>query len=287
MGPDVKQVTSRDAAIQQLGEEYQRNLFNWQALSINQVGEFVQKLSDEAEKLQLPSLGFAAKRFEAFMADGIKSINVGGTMGSGKSTLAEALVAKLGYELVDADYFHTQENRDKQSLGQALTDLDRHSFLKNVQTWLSEPKHVTTCSALKDLHRAIICGQEVDALLSKRHPGQSNPWRIEKPNYGILQINVFKPYDVALKELDTAVRSGKPRMFDGKPHFIQVTKASEIESIVEGKTPLLRNQYNLLEASRPLPWDVIWIDSSEMRGPDGEYNVTAVVERLLRLPFVL
>lgn len=48
-------------------------------------------------------------------------IIVGGVTGCGKTTTAQALADRLGYEYVDADDYHSVENKAKMAQGIPLT----------------------------------------------------------------------------------------------------------------------------------------------------------------------
>jgi carbohydrate kinase (thermoresistant glucokinase family) len=243
-------------------------------------------LSEAAARLSLPSLDFAVLRLAAYRSDGIRSVNVGGTMGCGKSSIAEFLEHRLQFSLQDADYFHTDAARSKMSRGEPLSDADRKPFLAATQEWLALSRKITTCSALSDLYRAILFGQEAEIVLQQDDARRSNPWQITARNLHLLLITLVKPYEVALEELDASVTMGPARLFDGKPHFIQVSKASEAAGIAAGKTPLLQSQYKMLAEHPPYPWDTLVIDALSLRGTDGRYSETAPLEALLALPFL-
>lgn len=83
-----------------------------------------------------------------------------GVSGCGKSTIAEKLSAQTGMPYFDADDFHPQENVDKMSRGEALTDEDRASWLcdlsHHLQLWDKDKGAVLACSALKENYRQIL-----------------------------------------------------------------------------------------------------------------------------------
>lgn len=83
-----------------------------------------------------------------------------GVSGCGKSTIAEKLSAQTGMPYFDADDFHPQENIDKMSRGEALTDKDRASWLcdlsHHLQQWDKDNGAVLACSALKENYRQIL-----------------------------------------------------------------------------------------------------------------------------------
>lgn len=84
-----------------------------------------------------------------------------GVSGVGKTTIGQALADRLHYTFLDADAFHSKENLEKMTHGQALTDADRLPWLERIHS------HVTTelkqgtpillaCSALKESYRKIL-----------------------------------------------------------------------------------------------------------------------------------
>lgn len=87
-------------------------------------------------------------------------IQVIGVSGCGKTTIARKLSEAIGLPYYDADDFHPQENIDKMSSGQPLTDEDRASWLdtlsKNLQKWEKEGGAILACSALKEKYREIL-----------------------------------------------------------------------------------------------------------------------------------
>jgi gluconokinase len=85
-----------------------------------------------------------------------------GVTGSGKTTIGVSLAARLGWEFVDADSFHSAANVEKISRGIALDDADRAPWLmslrKAMEGWVAEQKSVVlACSALKQSYRDELC----------------------------------------------------------------------------------------------------------------------------------
>ena len=269
--------------IVEIGREYNDTLHNLSNIGAASLHKLTAHLRRTAEREGWHSLLVAADRLEHFAEFGIQSINVGGTMGSGKSSVANALADRLGWELKDADHFHPLCNREKMARGISLTSEDRKPFLNAVQSWLRSPRQITTCSALTDLYRAVIAGQDVNALSESSL--QIAPWDIPKPNLGLLQVIVYKPYDTALEQLDRAVKLGPPRLFDGRPHFIQVTFESEARATSTGAVPLLQSQYALLESSAAMPWDVVTVMAEDSRMQTGEYDLELMIKPLADLPY--
>lgn len=81
-----------------------------------------------------------------------------GVTGCGKTTVGKQLAQECGWEFLDADDFHPQENVAKMQRGEALTDTDRWPWLDRLYQLLrkraSEDKSlVLACSALKQIYR--------------------------------------------------------------------------------------------------------------------------------------
>jgi gluconokinase len=81
-----------------------------------------------------------------------------GVTGSGKTTIGVLLARRLGWELVDADSFHSAANVEKMRQGIALDDADREPWLRSLhhamEDWATEHKSVVlACSALKRSYR--------------------------------------------------------------------------------------------------------------------------------------
>lgn len=82
-----------------------------------------------------------------------------GVSGCGKSTLARALADASGGVFVDADDFHSKENREKMEKGLPLDDEDREAWLDSLNQVIR--KHEAeedcplflACSALKQSYR--------------------------------------------------------------------------------------------------------------------------------------
>ncbi|XP_056888739.1 probable gluconokinase [Takifugu flavidus] len=84
-----------------------------------------------------------------------------GVSGCGKSSLGACLSEKLGWRLHEGDDFHPQENIDKMSKGEPLTDQDRLPWLLRLHEVIESEMRsgsdaLLTCSALKRLYRQIL-----------------------------------------------------------------------------------------------------------------------------------
>ena len=88
-----------------------------------------------------------------------------GPAGAGKTTVGTALADSLGWRFVDADDFHSPENRARLSHGDALSDADRAPWLAELRDVIEraidhDQSIVLACSALKRSYR--------EALLPRR-----------------------------------------------------------------------------------------------------------------------
>lgn len=77
--------------------------------------------------------------------------------------MAGLLARRLGWQLAEADLFHSPANVAKMRAGVALTDEDRSPWLRAIAAWidaaLSQGKPgVVTCSALKRRYRDVLIG---------------------------------------------------------------------------------------------------------------------------------
>lgn len=88
-----------------------------------------------------------------------------GVAGSGKTTLAEALSARLGWTMAEADEFHPASNIAKMNSGTPLNDEDRWPWLTAIRDWMTKQADaghctVLTCSALKQSYRDLLSEAE-------------------------------------------------------------------------------------------------------------------------------
>ena len=103
------------------------------------------------------------------MSEKQKLVVVMGVSGCGKSTVAEAIANQLGYEFVEADDFHPQENKNHMASGQALTDVMREPWIALLQAHLKQSAKagrscVMSFSGLRRVHRAKIRDLPFDNL---------------------------------------------------------------------------------------------------------------------------
>lgn len=81
-----------------------------------------------------------------------------GVSGAGKTTIGQALAQKKGSTFLDADDFHSKENREKMASGRPLTDADRMPWLERIHSHVTEQLKqgysiILACSALKESYR--------------------------------------------------------------------------------------------------------------------------------------
>lgn len=93
-----------------------------------------------------------------------------GVSGSGKTTVAALLAGRLGWELGDADDWHSPANVRKMHGGTPLTDDDRWPWLASIAAWIdatrSTGQHaILACSALKRAYRDVLIGNRHDVRL--------------------------------------------------------------------------------------------------------------------------
>ncbi len=82
-----------------------------------------------------------------------------GVSGSGKSTLAQTLAERFGLEFLEADAFHSEENRQHMAAGLALTDAMREPWIERLCAELAQRADagrgcVLAYSGLRRAHRA-------------------------------------------------------------------------------------------------------------------------------------
>lgn len=100
----------------------------------------------------------------------VSVIVVMGVSGCGKTTVAELLARRLGWDLAEADLFHSPANVEKMRSGRPLTDEDRAPWLRAIAAWIDAQRAagkpgIVTCSALKRRYREIIIGNRSGVAL--------------------------------------------------------------------------------------------------------------------------
>lgn len=96
-----------------------------------------------------------------------KLMIVMGVSGSGKSTIAQQLADSLTATFLDADDYHPQDNVDKMSRGESLTDEDRWPWLTIFGETMAAQKElcIGACSALKRSYRTHLTESSEQAIL--------------------------------------------------------------------------------------------------------------------------
>ena len=73
-----------------------------------------------------------------------------GVSGSGKTTIGKLLAARFSVRFFDGDDYHSENNVQKMSRGEPLTDEDREDWLASLAELIqSQQPIVLACSALK------------------------------------------------------------------------------------------------------------------------------------------
>lgn len=98
-----------------------------------------------------------------------QAIIVMGVTGAGKSTVGERLAAELRCDFLDADDFHSAENKEKMRRGVPLTDSDRMPWLETLRDTLIDyiwrgQCVVLACSALLPKYRDLLRTADYDFL---------------------------------------------------------------------------------------------------------------------------
>lgn len=93
-----------------------------------------------------------------------------GVSGSGKTTVAALLAGRLGWELGDADDWHSPANVRKMHGGTPLSDDDRWPWLASIAAWIDATRAtgqhaILACSALKRAYRDVLIGDRSDVRL--------------------------------------------------------------------------------------------------------------------------
>ena len=92
-----------------------------------------------------------------------------GVSGCGKSTIGKILSARIGWEFIEGDDLHSQDNIEEMASGDSLEDEDRVPWLHAINKLLLERQAegvsvIISCSALKGWYREIL-RRDVDNLI--------------------------------------------------------------------------------------------------------------------------
>jgi gluconokinase len=149
-----------------------------------------------------------------------------GPAGAGKTTVGEALAHALGWRFVDADDFHSGENRARLARGDALSDRDRAPWLASLRDEIERAVEngeslVLACSALKRSYR--------EALRPRR-------------KHAAVQVR-FVYLKVSAERLDRRLRSrmghfASPELLASQLATLEEPGPDEGVLIVDGERPL-------------------------------------------------
>ncbi|MCO5606382.1 hypothetical protein L7F22_060570 [Adiantum nelumboides] len=108
-----------------------------------------------------------------------RAIVIMGVSGSGKSTVGHLLAQSLGCAFLDADDFHSQENKEKMKQGIPLTDSDRWPWLEALRDTLIDyilrgHTVVLACSALKPSYRQLLRTADYERMFKTETNGKEN-----------------------------------------------------------------------------------------------------------------
>jgi carbohydrate kinase (thermoresistant glucokinase family) len=156
----------------------------------------------------------------------VSVIIVMGVAGSGKSTVGAAVASSLGWDFIEADTHHPEENVRKMAAGIPLSDADRAPWLAAVRAEIDRHaaagrRVVASCSALKASYRDVLapdpgCSRFVHAdgdpaLIEERlrsrtgHFARENLLRsqletLERP-LGALRVDIADPVDTMVARI--------------------------------------------------------------------------------------
>ena len=151
------------------------------------------------------------------MPDLPQTVVLAGVSGSGKSTVAEALAARTGAVLLDADDLHPAGNVAKMAAGVPLSDADREPWIDVVVAELQAhaargDRVVLACSALRRQHRRRLGEATADVVivLLDVSDGELQRRLAERADH-------FMPADLLDSQLDDLERptSGRTVVVDG------------------------------------------------------------------------
>jgi len=135
-----------------------------------------------------------------------------GVAGSGKTTVGRSLADSLGWPFIEGDHHHPDANIQKMSRGEALTDADRQPWLlalrREIEQRLRQGESaVMTCSALKRDYRAILRGEEPEAIrfvYLKVSPAELRSRLLERTDH-FMQVEMLESQLATLEEPENAI----------------------------------------------------------------------------------
>ena len=145
----------------------------------------------------------------------LRVIVVMGVSGAGKTRIGRALAEAIGWAFVDADEYHSPENKAKMHRGEGLSDADR-------EPWLAEVRAALVSELQSGHHVVLAC-----SALRQRYRDELHPPRVPADTVQFVFLNV--PREVLAERLRTR-----------KGHFATIT--------------LLDSQLATLEPPREALW---------------------------------
>ena len=133
-----------------------------------------------------------------------------GVAGSGKTAVGQALAQALGFDFLEGDQLHSDENRAKMNAGMALNNQDRMPWLIAIATRMRdylEKKQglVVGCSALKTSYRRqLLLSPEVRLVYLKGDP-QLIEQRLEKRKGHFFNAKLLQSQFDILEEPENAL----------------------------------------------------------------------------------
>jgi gluconokinase len=132
-------------------------------------------------------------------------IMVMGVTGSGKTTVGKLLAQRLTWDFLDADDFHTAENRAKMHKAIPLTDADRAPWLAAIHDELlrrNDAGHnvILACSALKQEYRNTLAAGLILTIVFLRGTREQIHCNLSRPRAGHFADESLVPSQLAVLE---------------------------------------------------------------------------------------